>query len=247
MEGAGGTGDNLTAGAQELAALEQVKTIRHPFLLSIERIEIIQDTLLIVMELADRNLQAVLLEHQVKGQVGIPRQQLVGFLFEAAEALDELNFRHGLQHLDVKPHNLIRSTDGTVKVLDFGLARVFQEAAESSGSLTSAGVVMGTADYIAPEQARDPCLVDIRADVYSLGCTLYHAAAGEVPFADDNLVRQILRHANQAPRPLREIDRSIPKEFEQIVGRLLEKDPYRRYQTPTEAGKALRDYLATAN
>ena len=92
--------------SQEFEAIERIKSIRHPFLLSLERVEVVDGVLVLVMELADRNLQNVLLDYQRQGLPGIPRQQLIGFLEEAAEALDVLNFQHGLQHLDVKPHNL---------------------------------------------------------------------------------------------------------------------------------------------
>ena len=106
--------------ARELEALEKVKAIRHPFLLSIERVQVLEGVLLIVMELADKNLQGLLLEHQEAGMPGIPRDELLGFLEEAAEALDVLNFQHGLQHLDVKPHNLF-VVSNHIKVGDFGL------------------------------------------------------------------------------------------------------------------------------
>src|SRR5437773_2151959 len=86
--------------SRELEALEKVKAIRHPFLLSIERVEVLNGVLLIIMELADKNLQGLLQEHQAAGMAGIPRDELLGFLEEAAEALDVLNFQHGLQHLD---------------------------------------------------------------------------------------------------------------------------------------------------
>src|SRR5206468_3379322 len=92
--------------SRELEALEKIKAIRHPFLLSIERVEVLDSVLVIVMELADMNLQSLLAERQAAGMRGIPRDELLGFLEEAAEALDVLNFQHGLQHLDVKPHNL---------------------------------------------------------------------------------------------------------------------------------------------
>ena len=92
--------------AQELAALQRVKTIRHPFILSLDRVEVVGTTLVIVMELADKSLRDVYLDHHALGQPGVPREHLLGYLLEAAEALDWMNFEHGLQHLDIKPHNL---------------------------------------------------------------------------------------------------------------------------------------------
>src|SRR5262249_11674335 len=91
---------------QELDALERVKAIRHPFILSLDRVEIVDGQLVIVMELADRSLQERFDECRAAGEPGIPRDELLGYLLEAAEALDVMNLRHGLLHLDIKPGNL---------------------------------------------------------------------------------------------------------------------------------------------
>src|SRR5207249_12061361 len=91
---------------QELRALERIKSIRHSFLLSIERVELIAGDLVIVMELADRSLHDLLVEHRQAGRTGIPRGELLGYLREAAEVLDLMNQEYGLKHLDVKPRNL---------------------------------------------------------------------------------------------------------------------------------------------
>ena len=106
--------------SQESAALEQVKLLRHPFILSLERVEEIAGELVVVMELADQSLYALQGQYREKSHAGVPRDELLGYMLEAAEALDWLNFEHGLQHLDVKPHNLFLIS-GHVKVADFGL------------------------------------------------------------------------------------------------------------------------------
>ncbi len=105
---------------QERQALQLVKAIRHPFILSLERVEIVEGVLVIVMELADKSLYSLLEEYQGQNLPGIPREELLGYLLEAAEALDWMNFGHGLQHLDIKPHNLFLISNH-VKVADFGL------------------------------------------------------------------------------------------------------------------------------
>jgi serine/threonine-protein kinase len=133
-----------------------------------------------------------------------------------------------------------------VKILDLGLGRVLFDPGSRQGQddLTGDGSLLGTPDYLAPEQARDPRRVDIRADIYSLGCTLYQALAGEPPFADENLVRQILRHATQQPRPLEECKPPITPELSKVVTRMMAKKPEDRYQSPAEVGEALKEVLA---
>src|SRR5919108_3144065 len=120
-------------------------------------------------------------------------------------------------HRDMKPGNLMltpgpapqeNTLRAMVKILDIGLGRVQfdPDSRAVTEALTNEGALLGTPDYLAPEQARDPRKVDIRADLYSLGCTLYHALTGQAPFKDENIVRQILRHATQPPRPPREVN-----------------------------------------
>ena len=130
---------------------------------------------------------------------------------------------HGMVHRDIKPQNLMLTPAGQVKILDFGLSRLGNEessgltatgAAEqgglAAGSLTQAGCVMGTPDYIAPEQARDAHSADIRADIYSLGCTLYHLLAGKPPFPNGTDFDKVLAHLD-LPRPAALAGNSSPK------------------------------------
>src|SRR5207249_8136217 len=102
-----------------------------------------------------------------------------------------------------------------VKILDIGLAREFfdENAPDDTErmELTGEGVLLGTPDYLAPEQARDPRTIDIRADIYSLGCTLYHLLTGQPPFPDKNILNQMIRHATEAPKPLTDFNASIPE------------------------------------
>jgi hypothetical protein len=109
--------------------------------------------------------------------------------------------------------------------------------------LTADGILLGTPDYMAPEQARDPRSSDIRADIYSLGCVLYQLLSGQVPFLERNLIRQLSRHATETPKPLSEFHADIPEGLEQIVSWMMAKKPEQRYATPLRAAQALEIFL----
>jgi WD40 repeat protein/tRNA A-37 threonylcarbamoyl transferase component Bud32 len=155
----------------------------------------------------------------------------------------------GMVHRDIKPHNLLLTPSGWVKVLDFGLARFVRESAAGEGEaagLTQSGTLMGTPDFMAPEQADDPHTADIRADLYSLGCTLYFLLAGHPPFPKGTLVEKMAAHRRDTPRPLTELRRDVPLELAAVVARLLAKTPAERYQTPAEVAQALVPFLRPA-
>ena len=155
-------------------------------------------------------------------------------------------YERGLVHRDVKPANLLLTAKGdVVKVLDMGLARLDRpdHDAGASTTLTQEGAVMGTPDYIAPEQARDSHTVDIRADLYSLGCTLYFLLTGRVPFPGGSLTEKLLRHTLDEPRPVQEVRPDTPPGVAAVVRQLMAKRPEDRYQTPAEAAAALASVL----
>jgi serine/threonine protein kinase len=157
-------------------------------------------------------------------------------------------FEHGLVHRDVKPSNLMLAHDGRVKVLDLGLARL--HAAEAEADLTGFGQLMGTLDYMAPEQASDARAVDVRADVYSLGCTLYHFLAGRPPFSGPEFSRalnKVFGHREVAVPPVTNFRPEVPKALVRILERMLAKKPADRFATPAEVALALAPFTSGAN
>jgi WD40 repeat protein/serine/threonine protein kinase len=177
----------------------------------------------------------------------LPVAEVCDCIRQAALGLQHIH-EAGLIHRDIKPHNLMRTSSGTVKLLDCGLARFAQEAdaagsvpvADAGGSpgLTAAGTVMGTADYIAPEQAADAHSADIRSDVYSLGCTLFHLLTGQPPFPEGTSAEKFKHHA-ETPLPLPE---EWPDGLKAILRKMTAKQPAERYQTPAEVAEALTSF-----
>src|SRR5262249_47972247 len=123
-----------------------------------------------------------------------------------------------------------------VLILDFGLARF---ALESDSPLTHSGVAMGTPDYMAPEQATNAGQADIRADIYSLGCTLYFLLTGRPPYPGGTSVEKVLAHLRQKPQPVRELRSDVPTDLVRVIERMMARDPADRYQTPAEVAAAL--------
>ncbi|MCK6474855.1 MAG: protein kinase [Planctomycetes bacterium] len=150
-----------------------------------------------------------------------------------AKALAMAN-EHGIVHRDIKPHNIMISRTGLIKVMDFGLAK----ATSTEESLTQDGQIMGTPTYMSPEQGMSK-EVDTRSDLYSLGCVLYECLAGRPPFQGENVASLIFKHQYEAPDSLREINPDIPEQLETICIKMLAKKPEERFQTANELLEAL--------
>lgn len=136
----------------------------------------------------------------------------------------------GVVHRDIKPSNIIITPEGRARVVDLGLAR--RDGEDSIADLTMAGATLGTFDYISPEQAQDPRHVDIRSDIYSLGCTMFHMLTGQPPYPDGTALQKLLDHKGKnAPAPF-EINKKVPRDLSAVVHRMMASDPGDRHATP---------------
>jgi serine/threonine-protein kinase len=242
----------------------------HPNVVIIYDADQVGDRHFIAMEYVD----GIDLSRLVKQRGPLPQAEACEYIRQAAEGLQHAH-EQGLVHRDIKPSNLLvtravtRSSGffprpvltaasagaqvpppslGVVKILDMGLARLVSYPGErrGDGSLTEEGQMMGTPDYIAPEQARNAHGVDIRADLYSLGCTLYYLLTGQPPFPEGSTIEKLLMHQLNEPRPLAELRSDVSPEVIALVKKLMAKKPSDRYQTPAEVAEALTTLAVSA-
>jgi formylglycine-generating enzyme required for sulfatase activity len=216
------------------AEVKAAAKLDHPNIVRAYDAEQVGDLHLLVMEYVEGQS----LEQVVQRHGPLPAAEACRCVHLALLGLQHA-FKQGMTHRDLKPQNLMRTPKGQVKVLDFGLARVRGEGSRGKPGLTAVGSFMGTPEYVAPEQATDARAADTRADVYSLGCTLYFLLTGRPPFVEGTPVKVVLAHLEKEPRPLHEVRRDVPVELAAVVGKMLAKDPAQRYQTPLEAAQAL--------
>jgi hypothetical protein len=216
---------------QELKSLKRVKMVRHPYLLALDRYDIVEGRLVIVMELADCNLWDRFRECRTKGWVGIPRDELMQYMFETAEVLDLMNDKHQLQHLDVKPQNLFLLYNH-VKVADFGQVKDLElHVAQVTGGITPV--------YAAPETFDG--FVSRYCDQYSLACVYQELLTGVRPFDGTSMNQLLMQHLSHQPNltPSPAADRPA-------LARALSKKPEDRFPTVTEMVKAIRDGMPAA-
>jgi serine/threonine protein kinase len=198
-------------------------------------------------------LEGETLQQRLDRRGRLPPAEATDLIRQALLGLQHLH-EQGLVHRSLEPANLMlvrAEGEGelaapVVKILDISFSLLTDEvlpAGERPGRLTQEGVLLGVPAYLAPEQARDAHAADVRADVYSLGCILYHALAGRPPYEDASPQRQLIRHATETPRPLPELVPEVPGGLDQVVHWMMARDPAARYQTPERAALALQAFL----
>ncbi len=185
-------------------------------------------------------IEGTTVRQRVERNGPLPVAEAINFTLQIADALVHATER-GVVHRDIKPSNIIVTPHGRAKLVDMGLARRFERGGDDG--LTQSGMTLGTFDYISPEQARDPRDVDVRSDLYSLGCTLFHMLAGRPPFPDGTVLQKLLQHQEEPPPDVRGANPLVPAVLANILVKLMAKDRDRRYQTPEQL---VRDLLTVA-
>lgn len=178
----------------------------------------------------------------VKKQGPLPPAQAAEYIRQGASGLEHAH-EAGMVHRDIKPGNFLIDNSGTVKLMDLGLAMVLQENKDFSVTLENEEKVLGTADYLAPEQAVDSHLIDSRADIYALGCTFYFLLTGRPPFDEGTLTQRLLAHQTKQPPDLNELRDGIPAEIVNIINQMMAKDPEKRIQTAADVAERLQEWL----
>jgi hypothetical protein len=177
-------------------------------------------------------VEGITLRQTIDRRGMLPAGECVRYMIQVAAGLNHAAER-GVVHRDIKPSNIIITPDGRAKIVDMGLARHL-ESGSVNGGVTQSGVTLGTFDYISPEQALDPRRADVRSDIYSLGCTFYHALTGRPPVPEGTAAKKLKAHQQDEPIDPRELNPEVPDELAAVLARMMAKDPDRRYQTPAE-------------
>ena len=234
---------NTAADAEHRQRFERearaVAALNHPHIVTIHSVEDVDGRLFLTMELVDGRPLSQLIPRG-----GLPLDRLLRIAVPLADAVGAAHAR-GITHRDLKPANVMVTAEGSVKVLDFGLAKQHDTLAQrehmetaAADVITGQGQVLGTVAYMAPEQAEGKP-TDARSDIFSLGVVLYEMATGQRPFSGDTSLSTLTAIMRDTPRPVTDINPAIPKELGRVIRRALAKDPDRRQQI----GKDLRNEL----
>ncbi len=224
--------------------IQAIAALDHPNIVAAYDADCVGDTNFLVMEI----VAGEDLDRLVKRSGSLPLGEACEYVRQAALGLQHAHER-GLAHRDIKPSNLLltRTAEGVplIKLLDLGLAR-FAVASGDDG-LTQTGQIMGTPDYIAPEQAHNSKNADIRSDIFSLGCTLYRLVTNRLPFPGENLMEKLLARVQRDAPPLSSLRAEVPAALTAVVARMLARDPAARYQTPADVAQALTPFVRVSH
>ncbi len=221
-----------------------VAKLRHPNIVTAYHATRVGESIVFAMEY----VEGLDLSKMVKAKGPLPVAHACNFVYQAALGLQHAH-EEGLVHRDIKPGNLMLSRKGdksTIKVLDFGLAKATREE-KTDNALTSEGQALGTPDFIAPEQILDAQSADIRADIYSLGSTLYYLLTGRPPFQASSLYDMYQAHISRDAELLNFVRPEVPAELAALVAKMMAKEPVRRFQTPNEVAQALSPFFKKAS
>ncbi len=210
-----------------------IASLNHPNIVRAHDIDNDGDTHYIVMEYVDgADLQSI-----VKKKGPLPFADIADYVAQAARGLQHAHDM-GLIHRDVKPANVLVNSQGKVKLLDLGLA-LFSDDKQASLTMDYNDKVLGTADYLAPEQALNSHKVDQRADIYGLGCTMYFMLTGNAPFPEGSIAQRIAKHQSAMPTDVRKLRTDCPGELEGICVKMIQKDPKFRYISCEQVAEVL--------
>lgn len=182
------------------------------------------------------------LERRVEEMGPMPFRKAAEFIRQACEGLGHAH-QEGLIHRDIKPANLLVDRKNTVKILDLGIARLEDPDEVGGEEEEDSGAIIGTVEFLAPEQALDAENVDVRADIYSLGCTLYYLLTGHPPFAKGSMAQKIMAHQTEEPPPISNDRPDAPPGLVRIIGKMMAKQPKDRYLSTKQVQMALQDWL----
>ncbi|MGH9686747.1 MAG: protein kinase domain-containing protein [Candidatus Acidiferrales bacterium] len=226
-------------GQRLLKEARAASALNHPNIVSIHDISSHQGKDFLVMEYVEgRTLKELIAEKTLL------LSQVLDFGAQIASALDAAH-EAGIVHRDIKPTNVVVRPNQQIKVLDFGLAKMtvayFHQQKQASPDLTDAGTIVGTVNYMSPEQTRGEA-VDPRSDIFSLGCVLYEAATGRLPFTGRSILEIMHEIATAVPPPPSRVQQGLPAAFDRLVTKCLEKEPAQRFARASEVSQAIKSF-----